>query len=811
MGLAETILIASGLLTLSMLAAGLFRNISIPYSVVLVLMGLILSEFGQFWQPFAVLHEFRLTPQLVFFVLLPALIFESGLGLNARQLLKDIAPVLSMAIPALLISSFLIGFGLWVIVGIPFTLALLFGALISATDPVAVIALFKELGAPLRLNVLIEGESLLNDATAIVLFGIILSMLLSGASITFSSGLFAVVKFVWVFFGGAVVGVIMGLLISELLQRLRSAVSEILAMSVVLAYASFILAEHWLHVSGVMATLSAAITLNVFGLSRIEQNVKPALLEIWEFVALVANSLLFLLVGLSIDAMQLLEHSGIIAIAVLVVLLARAAAVYSMAPLSSRLFHLPKISLPERHIMWWGGLKGGLAIAIVLSVPESLPGRDLMINMTLGVVLFTLLVNATTIRPLMQRLKMDRFDNDENVELQRGLQHAAETSGRMLANYQQLGVMSEHLRGQIASSIGNYFLQKTPNLEAGQGWREVYLTALRTESAMLDQLFESALISQYTLLDLRNSLSRDRDNLNQMQSLKDISAIKPEQSFFIRLERVVLKFSREKNWAAGFLSAYQYRRLQQRIERDIASIALTRSVIDMLEQRDDFETSSRARVLELYQLRFSRWSERLDRLRQEFSAPFEVLEQRMFSRSSLKVAELNALEEFHHGELGVKAFNRIESLIKDLLNKLNNRPLHMGVLTQHSLASISLFSGLSDDALKVLSNHVTAVSFMPDDIIIGEGEGGDALYIIQHGEAEVSKGGKVIAGIKQGDFFGEKGLLGDHVRSATVTAKTMLSLLRLGRRDILKIADSHEEIRQRLQQVHAERQHQNEG
>jgi hypothetical protein len=328
---------------------------------------------------------------------------------------------------------------------------------------------------------------------------------------------------------------------------------------------------------------------------------------------------------------------------------------------------------------------------------------------------------------------------------------------------------------------------------------------------MISSLEQLEPVSQMGGMDLRNSLSRDRDNLNQMQSLKDISAIKPEQSFFIRLERVVLKFSREKNWAAGFLSAYQYRRLQQRIERDIASIVLTRSVIDMLEQRNDFETSSRARVLELYQLRFSRWSERLDRLRQEFSAPFEVLEQRMFSRSSLKVAELNALEEFHHGELGVKAFNRIESLIKDLLNKLNNRPLHMGVLTQHSLASISLFSGLSDDALKVLSNHVTAVSFMPDDIIIGEGEGGDALYIIQHGEAEVSKGGKVIAGIKQGDFFGEKGLLGDHVRSATVTAKTMLSLLRLGRRDILKIAGSHEEIRQRLQQVHAERQHQNEG
>ncbi len=806
MNLAEIILIATGLLSLSMLAAGLFRNISIPYTVVLVIIGLLLSGLGQLWQPFLLLQDFRLTSELVFFVFLPALIFESGLSLNARQLLKDIAPILSMAIPALLISSFLVAFGLWLLTGLDFTLALLFGALISATDPVAVIALFKELGAPLRLNVLVEGESLLNDATAIVLFGIILSILLAGETFTTSSALLSLAKFFWVFFGGTLVGVLMGLFFSEMLQRFHSIISEILVMSVVLAYASFILAEHYLHVSGVMATLSAAITINVYGLTRIEQRVKPALGEIWEFVSLVANSLLFLLVGLSIDVLQLLEHSGMIAAAVVIVLIARAVAVYSMTSLSNRLFRLPKISLPERHIMCWGGLKGGLAIAIVLSIPETLPDREMFINMTLGVVLFTLLVNATTIRPLMKWLEMDRFDDAEKRELQRGLQHASDQSAQMLADYERFGIISTKLKQQISTGIRQQFSGVDTKKLTEKGWREVYLSALRTESATLDQLFETALISQYTLLDLRNSLSRDRDSLSQVTALQQIDFINMQQSVFMRAENWLLKFLREKNWASLFLSWYQDRRLRQRLERDIAAMVMTRSVIHRLQERTDFNIDDRAQVLALYQRRFERWSARLDRLRTEFSDTFELLELNMFTRAALKTAELNSRKDFYHGETGVKAYQSIVHLIDAMLKQLAQTPLRFNQIKLDSLKHVGIFSGLSDEALKILTAHVTAVSFMPGDVIIGEGESGDALYVIEQGSVEVLKGGKVLASIQQGGFFGESGLLVDHVRTATVQAKTLLRLFRLKRRDILTLAKSHQEIADRLQQVKKERQ-----
>ena len=160
MPLSEVILIVMALLTVAMLAAGICRNlpIQIPYTVFLVILGMVLGGIARTEPHMEVLLEFQLTPDLVLFLFLPALLFESAFNLNARQLIKDLAPILTLAIPALLISTAFIGIGLWLLLGIELGLALLFGALISATDPVAVISLFKELGAPERLTILVEGE-----------------------------------------------------------------------------------------------------------------------------------------------------------------------------------------------------------------------------------------------------------------------------------------------------------------------------------------------------------------------------------------------------------------------------------------------------------------------------------------------------------------------------------------------------------------------------------------------------------------------------------------------------------------------------
>ena len=417
-----------GLLTIAMLAAGISRSLPIPYTVFLVILGLILGWSARTLESLEPLLQFQLTPELVLFLFLPALIFESSFNLDARRLIRDLVPIMVLAIPALLISSFVIAFGLWLIFDIQFILAMLFGALISATDPVAVIALFKEIGAPQRLTVLVEGESLLNDATAIVIFSIILSLAM-GESILNMSGIgYSIIEFFRVFLGGVLVGGVIGLLVSEVLFRLRVGISIYLIMSIVLAYTSFALAEHFLHVSGVMSVVSATVCMVAFGISRIPQSATLFVKETWEVIALVCNSLLFLLVGLSVDVVQLFSGFNYIIVAVLLVLFARACSIYTMVPATIHAFKLPHITMGERHIMWWGGLKGGLAIAIVLSIPADLPGRDLLLNMTLGVVMFSLLINAPTIRPLIHKIGIDRLTDDEQAELKHALANAKQHS-----------------------------------------------------------------------------------------------------------------------------------------------------------------------------------------------------------------------------------------------------------------------------------------------------------------------------------------------------------------------------------------------
>ncbi|MDJ0834281.1 MAG: cation:proton antiporter [Gammaproteobacteria bacterium] len=808
MPVSETILISMGLLTIAIVAAGLLRNMSIPYTVLLVLIGIGLSELAKIWTPLQGLHHFQLTPDLVFFVFLPALIFESGLSLDSRQLLKDLAPILSLAIPALLISTTLVGLSLWLLLDIDLTIALLFGALISATDPVAVVALFKELGAPLRLNVLVEGESLFNDATAIVVFTILLGMVVEGSQINVLTSLGAIAEFFRVFIGGALVGVVIGLLVSELLYRLQSHNSAILTMSIVSAYSSFIIAEHGLHVSGVMATVTSAMALGIYGLTRLSNEVKPVLAETWELIGLVANSLLFLLVGLSINSEQLLADIDLILIVVLIVLLARAASVYSLLPTTTRLFRLPRVSMAERHIMWWGGLKGGLAIAIVLSIPETVPGRDLLINLTLGVVLFSLMVNAWSIRPLMHRLKLDRLSQDEQAELEQGLHHALNASSAMLERFRDLGVISDKLNQHLSGENEQTFSGKAPVLGGEQTWRKVYLSALRMESDTLDHLYQTGLITQYTLLDRRHSLQMDREAYSQQHLMDMMQHDMAVSNLFKTMEMWILRKLREKNWAAGILSNYQRRRLSHHIQRNIAGMAMSQSVVEMLGESDAEDSAVVSAIMHLYQHRFDRWQQRLQALHRDFQEYFETIEEELFARASMVAAQLHVEQEFHHGQIGIKAYNRISKLIQQVL-KQRNQVIDVARFYAESIAQVPLFAGLSDEVLRQLSQHAYSVTFLPDDVIIGEGDHGDALYIITHGEAEVTKqtesGACHLGDLKEGDFFGEMALLGDQVRTATVAAVSAMTLIRITRQDVVKVARLYHEVQQRLERARDER------
>jgi CPA1 family monovalent cation:H+ antiporter len=288
-------------------------------------------------------------------------------------------------------------------VGFDWPTALLFGAIVAATDPIAVLAIFKRLGVPHDLEVLVEGESLFNDGTAVVLSRILLGLVLAG-TISVTDG---ILNFVVVVGGGLLIGLATGALFSRLTAKIDDHLIEI-TLTTILTYGTFIAAEA-LEVSGVIAVVAAGLVLGNVGARRgMSPTTRLALLTFWEYIAFLLNSAIFLLIGLEVNLGNLIGDLLPALIAIVAVLLARAVVVYGLGLI---VLPLPPV-LPRRwlHVMFWAGLRGAVSLAVVLSLPFDLPARPLLLDLTFGVVLFTLLVQGLSMGPLVQRLGLSGDD-----------------------------------------------------------------------------------------------------------------------------------------------------------------------------------------------------------------------------------------------------------------------------------------------------------------------------------------------------------------------------------------------------------------
>ncbi len=267
--------------------------------------------------------------------------------------------------------------------------ALVFGSLVAATDPVAVVSLFRLLGVPKRLSVLVEGESLLNDGTALVLFNLMLAIAITG-EFNLLSG---VLEFIKVAVGGIMLGLLLGWVISRLISRIDDYLIEI-TLTTVLAYGSYLLAEQ-LHFSGVLAVVAAGLITGSLGPQGMSPTTRIVLYNFWEYITFLVNSLVFLLIGLDVDIWALFQSWQPIAWSIGAVLIARIIVVYGLGWITNRISE--PISLRWRHVIAWGGLRGALSLALALSLPAAFgDDRFLLRTMAFGVALFTLLIQATT-------------------------------------------------------------------------------------------------------------------------------------------------------------------------------------------------------------------------------------------------------------------------------------------------------------------------------------------------------------------------------------------------------------------------------
>ncbi len=442
----ETLIIE--LLLIASLVAIAVRRLRIPYTVALVVVGLLLT----FQAPLQV----NLTPELILALLVPPLAFEAAFHINLSDLRRGLPLILLLAIPGVILSTLLVGGAVSLVTPLTLPVALVFGALISATDPVAVVALFRALGAPRRLAMLVEGESLLNDGTAIVVFNIVLAIALSG-SFSLMQG---VVDFLRVAIGGLGVGVLLGWFVAQLIARIDDYLIET-TLTTVLAFGAYLIAER-LHFSGVLAVVAAGVINGSIGPQGMSPTTRIVLFNFWEYLAFLANSFVFLLIGLEIDLTRLAQHWQSIAAGVTAVLLTRGLLTYGLGWLSNRFWDVT----PRRwlHVINWGGLRGAIALALALSLPAELgAGRDEIRVMAFGVVLFTLLVQSTTMRPLLRWLGITARDPVQTqYELGRSRLLAFRAAARHLDEMHQEGFLSEQawetLRPELLGEAQGYGL-----------------------------------------------------------------------------------------------------------------------------------------------------------------------------------------------------------------------------------------------------------------------------------------------------------------------------------------------------------------
>jgi len=384
---------ALGLLGLAILVALAARRLRLPYTVGLVLAGASLALFR-------VDAGLSLTHDLIFDVVLPPLLFEAALNIRWRRLARDLVPILALSTIGVLLCAAVVAGGLVYGLGWQVEPALAFGALIAATDPIAVIALLRETGVTGRLRLLIEAESLVNDGAAAVLFTVIIAWIVHDPSV--AGGPFGVVKaLVEIAGGGLAVGLLVGMSAVLLAGTSKDHLVET-ALTAVAAFGSFLVAAR-IGASGVLATVTAGIVMGNLGVQGAWQGFGPGLtahgrtfvLEFWEFAAFLANSVVFLLIGSAMATIDFAREGwGALALAVLLALAGRAVAVYPVCLAFAR--SRWAITLNQQHLLWWGGLRGALTLALALSLPAQIPQRDDILIVAFAVVAFSVIVQGLT-------------------------------------------------------------------------------------------------------------------------------------------------------------------------------------------------------------------------------------------------------------------------------------------------------------------------------------------------------------------------------------------------------------------------------
>jgi CPA1 family monovalent cation:H+ antiporter len=519
--------IVSMLIAASIIAV-VSARLRIPYTVALVLAGLALGSVHlPGFQEFLEQRPDWLSPSSGLIIFLPALLFEGSLKIQFRHLRENAVPICVLAVLGVIVSTVFTGFSVHWVVGLPLLVALLFGSIVAATDPISVLAIFRDMSVNKRLSTIVEGESLFNDGTAVVLYGVLYAGFESG-HLGFASG---AREFLVDVLGGVTVGLVLGYVFSEITQRIDEPRIEI-TLTTILAYGSYLAAQS-LQVSGVIATVTAGLMIGNFG-ARIGMSPRTriSLWSFWEYVSFVINSIVFLLIGLQVRIGDLVHLRTPVALTIAAVMLARMVTIYGLVPLSN--LFTTKIPFRWNHVMVWGGMRGALSLALALSLSLSVPYRSEILTMTFGVVAFTIVFQGLTIKPLLHVLHLVSSHEDDYSRAR--VRHIAASSAlQELEHLLEIHAISNpvyhQLKGELNEQVeaANSEVQKIYARNAS--WVEDEIKMARTnliaaEKSSIEQALHQGLISEKTATDMTNEADTRLDALadrDQAPSAQDSS------------------------------------------------------------------------------------------------------------------------------------------------------------------------------------------------------------------------------------------------------------------------------------------------
>ena len=819
----------AAVLTLAVLMLPVARRSNIPYTVLLAVVGVALGFIAQqlgvetgaghdggaehggpFWMQIAQsVGGLRITADVILFLFLPALVFESAMSLDLRKLMEDMRSILFLAVFGVVISAAIVGFSLWAVSGMALAICLLLGAIVSATDPVAVIALFKDLNAPKRMTVLVEGESLFNDATAIVMASILIAILAQGETPNIAAGAF---EFLVVFLGGVAVGVVLARPATWVMRAFRRDAMIILTLTVTLPFITFVVAEHFLHVSGVMAVVASGLTIGSLGRRLIPPQVFREVEHAWHQLGFWATSLIFILVGLAVPRMlgdHVVDYIDDIIVLAVAATAARAFIIYVLMPALERAGAIQKVSVAYQTIMFWGGLRGAVSLALALIVLEtqeiSQEGRAFVGVLVTGYVLFTLLIQAPTIHSFMRLFGLDKLSPTDQALRDRSVANALDSASAELDRFAAFHEIGADERAAALTRFREA-AEKAKSQTAGgdlspDDWVRTGLAmALAQERQMYLNRFGEGFT---TTAQLQEALAR----------LDDISdAVKSEPFNWRKAAMNGVAFRRRFHAA---LEAHRNLGLTQPLARVLARrlgvLEFMRQVLREQQQGGiaDIEallpTGPRERFRQFFDERFEIVSQNAEALAIQYPEYVAALHRRDLALAGLRLEE-NAYDRLLeqsiigpeiHGDLvkRLASAGASEGRLPRLRLKLNPAEL---------VAKVPFFADLGKSRQRRIAKLLKTKFYVPGDRIISRGDDGEEMYFIASGAVRVVLPDNEIT-LGTGDFFGELALITNAPRNADVEALGFATLLALRRRDFTAFVRRHLDIREKIRKIAAQR------